>query len=52
MPAAYDLNHFKYRYTVQKITKEWKKKNLKNNTKLGKGRNNEKKEKQTNTVCN
>ena len=30
MPAAYDLNHSKY--TVQKITNEWKKKNLNNNT--------------------
>jgi len=32
MLAAYDLNHSKY--TVQKITNEWKKKNLNNNTKL------------------
>ena len=30
MPAAYDLSHSKY--TVQKITKEWKKKNYNNNT--------------------
>ena len=30
MLAAYDLNHSKY--MVQKITNEWKKKNLNNNT--------------------
>jgi len=30
MPATYDLNHSKY--TVQKITNEWKKKNQNNNT--------------------
>jgi len=41
MPAAYDLNHSKY--TVQKITNEWKKKRLNNNTKLGMVRNNENK---------
>jgi len=41
MPAAYDLNHSKY--TIQKITNEWKKKNLNNNTKLRKVRNNENK---------
>ena len=43
MPAAYDLNHSKY--TIQKITNEWKKKNLNNNTKLRKVRNNENKKK-------
>jgi len=54
MPAAYDLNHSKY--TVQKITNEWKTKNLNNNTKLRKVRNNEnkkrKKEKQTPSATN
>jgi len=38
MPAAYDLNQSKY--TVQKITNEWKKKRMNNNTKLRKVRNN------------
>jgi len=48
MPAAYDLNHSKY--TVQKITNEWKKRKIKITTLV---RNNEnkkkKKEKQTKT---
>ena len=58
MPAAYDLNHSKY--TLQKITNGWKKKNLNNNTKLWKVRNNdnkknnekEKKKNKQNTATN
>jgi len=51
MPAAYDLNHSKY--TVQKMTNEWKKIRI---TTLVRNNGNKKKQKSkkkiTKTVCN